>query len=156
MLAPVTNVLRDIWSTATTAAPRPGLVPVLVVAGVVPVLAQAPLLRQAVTVVHEAGHAVCAVGVGRRVSGIPRRSSVSPARTSTAPWIRCSTQASSPRPGQVGIACGGRTRCLRPSTRSRRGRGGAAAPETPYVLSAVAKEPQGRRARSAEELGVTP
>ncbi|WP_380166879.1 M50 family metallopeptidase [Jannaschia sp. R86511] len=66
----MTDALLDIWTAATTPAPRPGVVPVLLLGGVALVLAQLPLLRQAVTVVHEAGHAVVAVAVGRRVSGI--------------------------------------------------------------------------------------
>ncbi len=67
---PVTDALLDIWTAATTTAPRPGTVPVLLLGVVALVLAQVPLMRQAVTVVHEAGHAVVAVCVGRRVSGI--------------------------------------------------------------------------------------
>lgn len=66
----MTDALLDIWTAATTTAPRPGPVPVLLLGVVALVLAQVPLMRQAVTVVHEAGHAVVAVCVGRRVSGI--------------------------------------------------------------------------------------
>ncbi|MGJ7439992.1 M50 family metallopeptidase [Aquipuribacter sp. MA13-6] len=66
----MTDALLEIWTAATATAPRPGPVPVLLLGVVALVLAQVPLLRQAVTVVHEAGHAVVAVCVGRRVSGI--------------------------------------------------------------------------------------
>jgi hypothetical protein len=66
----VTDVVREVWADATTRGPAPALVPVLVLAGVALLLAQARVVRQAVTVVHEAGHALVAVLVGRRVSGI--------------------------------------------------------------------------------------
>ncbi|WP_336921033.1 M50 family metallopeptidase [Aquipuribacter sp. SD81] len=66
----MTDVLGEVWAAATTPGARPGLVPVLLLGAVALLLAQVPLVRQAVTVVHEAGHAVVAVLVGRRVSGI--------------------------------------------------------------------------------------
>lgn len=66
----MTDVLREVWTDATTRGPAPELVPVLVLAVVALLLAQARVVRQAVTVVHEAGHALVALLVGRRVTGI--------------------------------------------------------------------------------------
>jgi hypothetical protein len=66
----VIELVAEVWTAATTPAPRPDLVPVLVIGVLALAVAQVPLVRQAVTVVHEAGHALVAVAVGRRVGGI--------------------------------------------------------------------------------------
>ncbi|MFC5379346.1 M50 family metallopeptidase [Aquipuribacter nitratireducens] len=104
----MTDALREIWSDALTAAAPPGLVVVLVVAGVALALAQVPLVRQAVTVVHEAGHAVVAVCVGRRVSGIRLHADASGVTLSrgrpSGPGMVATLLAGYPAPSVVGVA----------------------------------------------------
>lgn len=102
------DVLREIWSDAVTPTAPPGLVAVLVVAGVALALAQVPIVRQAVTVVHEAGHAVVAVCVGRRVSGIRLHADASGVTLSrgrpNGPGMVATLLAGYPAPSVVGVA----------------------------------------------------
>lgn len=104
----MTDALQAIWSAATTTAPRPGTAPVLLLGVVALVLAQVPLLRQAVTVVHEAGHAVVAVAVGRRVSGIRLHSDASGLTLSRGrprgPGMAATLLAGYPAPTVLGVA----------------------------------------------------
>lgn len=70
----VDDVLREIWEgmTSVQPLPDPALVALtgVVAAGLVALPTTWPLVRLAVTTVHEAGHAAVAVLVGRRLQGI--------------------------------------------------------------------------------------
>lgn len=68
------DVLREVWQGVTSVQPLPDPTLValtgVVAAGLVALPATWPLVRLAVTTVHEAGHAAVAVLVGRRLQGI--------------------------------------------------------------------------------------
>lgn len=70
----MSDLLRTIWDRATAEQPVPPPAQVLLTGLVALLLVLAPvtwpLVRMGVTVVHEAGHAVVAVLVGRRLQGI--------------------------------------------------------------------------------------
>jgi hypothetical protein len=74
-------VLQEVWdrATATQPVPEPGFVLATGLVALVLVLAPAtwPRVRLGVTVVHEAGHALVAVLVGRRLSSITLHSDTS-------------------------------------------------------------------------------
>lgn len=71
--------IAELWRRAVATQPVPGLVVVAVTGAlaVIAVLGAWPLVRLLVTVCHEAGHAVVALLVGRRLSGIRLHSDTS-------------------------------------------------------------------------------
>lgn len=75
------QLLREVWHRATTPQPVPDTSVVLVLALVALVVVASPagyrLVRHVVTLVHEAGHALTALLVGRRLSGIRLHSDTS-------------------------------------------------------------------------------
>jgi len=77
----VGGLLREIWERATTPQPVPDPPVVLLLALAALVLVATPagyrLVRHVVTLVHEAGHALTALLVGRRLSGIRLHSDTS-------------------------------------------------------------------------------
>jgi hypothetical protein len=70
----VSEVLAEIWARASSPQPAPPTVAVVVLAALALMLIVSPrgyrIVRHGVTVLHEAGHAVVALMVGRRLSGI--------------------------------------------------------------------------------------
>lgn len=66
------DFFRELWRRALTvqAAPQPVVAVVIVAAALALVLFAWPLVRTLVTVCHEAGHAVAALLVGRKLAGI--------------------------------------------------------------------------------------
>ena len=75
------DILGDIWDRSTTTQHPPSLVVVAVLGVVALFIVASPagyrLIRHGVTVLHEAGHAVVALMVGRRLSGIRLHSDTS-------------------------------------------------------------------------------
>lgn len=75
------DFLVDVWERSLTTQPPPALLVVAVLGVLALVLVGSPpgyrLIRHGVTVLHEAGHAVMALLVGRRLSGIRLHSDTS-------------------------------------------------------------------------------
>lgn len=75
------HVISEIWhrATATQRAPSPGLVGAIAILGLVLVLYRRcwPVTRLLVTITHEGAHALAALLVGRRLSGIRLNSDTS-------------------------------------------------------------------------------
>jgi hypothetical protein len=75
------EVVSEIWrrATAVQAAPEPGVVAAIAIAGLVLVLYRRcwPITRLLVTITHEGAHAIAALLVGRRLSGIRLNSDTS-------------------------------------------------------------------------------
>lgn len=75
------DILSDIWDRSLTTQPSPSLTVVAVLGVLALVIVASPagyrVIRHGVTVLHEAGHAVVALMVGRRLSGIRLHSDTS-------------------------------------------------------------------------------
>lgn len=75
------DILGDIWDRSVTTQPSPSLVVVVVLGVLALLIVASPVgyrtIRHGVTVLHEAGHAVVALMVGRRLSGIRLHSDTS-------------------------------------------------------------------------------
>ncbi len=75
------EVLRDVWDRSTTTQTPPHLVVVAALGLIALLVVASPAgyrtIRHGVTVLHEAGHAVVALMVGRRLSGITLHSDTS-------------------------------------------------------------------------------
>ncbi len=104
-------VLEEIWERATTTQAAPGAIVGLVLALVALLLVAQPTtyrwVRHGATVVHEAGHALVAVLVGRRLSGIRLHSDASGLTVSRGrprgPGMVATLLAGYPAPALVGL-----------------------------------------------------
>ncbi|MGB3685195.1 MAG: M50 family metallopeptidase [Ornithinimicrobium sp.] len=108
----MTDLLAQIWERATTTQAAPS-VAIIAVLGIVALLAVgAPqgyrLIRHGVTVLHEAGHAVVALLVGRRLSGIRLHSDTSGVTVSrgraAGPGMIATLAAGYPAPALIALA----------------------------------------------------
>lgn len=105
-------MLREIWARVTTTQPELSPALTLVVAVLALVLVTLPtsyrVVRHAVTVAHEAGHAVVALAVGRRLSGIRLHSDTSGVTLSRGrprgPGMIATLAAGYPAPALVALA----------------------------------------------------
>jgi len=101
--------IAELWRRAVATQPVPSLTAVAVAGAiaVVAVLATWPLVRLLVTVCHEAGHAVVALLVGRRLSGIRLHSDTSGLTVSrgrpTGPGMAATLFAGYPAASVVGL-----------------------------------------------------
>ncbi|MGB3828653.1 MAG: M50 family metallopeptidase [Ornithinimicrobium sp.] len=78
---PVGDVLADVWERSTTTQAPPHLAVVAALGVIAVIIVASPAgyrgIRHGITVLHEAGHAVLALMVGRRLSGIRLHSDTS-------------------------------------------------------------------------------
>lgn len=108
------DAVGEIWDRVSTTQPAPSPVVGLALAGVALLLVAQPTtyrwIRHGVTVVHEAGHALVAVLVGRRLSGIRLHSDTSGLTVSRGrprgPGMIATLLAGYPAPALVGLLGG--------------------------------------------------
>ncbi|MGB7448436.1 MAG: M50 family metallopeptidase [Ornithinimicrobium sp.] len=107
----MSETLAEIWDRATTAQPAPPAIAVTVLAVLALVTVASPrgyrVIRHGVTVLHEAGHAVVALMVGRRLSGIRLHADTSGVTVSRGrahgPGMVATLLAGYPAPALVGL-----------------------------------------------------
>ena len=108
----MSDILTEIWGRATTAQPAPPDIAVVVLAILALVTVASPrgyrVIRHGVTVLHEAGHALVALMVGRRLSGIRLHADTSGVTVSRGrprgPGMVATLLAGYPAPALVGLA----------------------------------------------------
>lgn len=103
------ELIGELWRRALAVHPAPetGVVALLAAVALAVVLLAWPLVRTLVTICHEAGHAVVAMAVGRKLSGIRVHSDTSGVTVSrgrpTGPGMIATLFAGYPGPALVGL-----------------------------------------------------
>ncbi len=104
--------VREIWDAATSTQPPPGTTGAVLLAALALVLTWSPtgyrIVRHAVTIVHEAGHATVAVLTGRQLRGIRLHADTSGVTVSRGrargPGMVATVAAGYPAPALLGLA----------------------------------------------------
>lgn len=104
--------VREIWDAATSTQPPPGITGAVLLAVLALVLTWSPtgyrIVRHAVTIVHEAGHATVAVLTGRQLRGIRLHADTSGVTVSRGrargPGMVATVAAGYPAPALLGLA----------------------------------------------------
>lgn len=104
--------VREIWDAATSTQPPPGTTGAVLLAALALVLTWSPtgyrMVRHAVTIVHEAGHATVAVLTGRQLRGIRLHADTSGVTVSRGrargPGMVATVAAGYPAPALLGLA----------------------------------------------------